>query len=95
MLEPALIEPEETAFPILVIYLHLLAGHMLEVLVLMAIIAHHDLLDVVKHSFQLIQADIVLMLLLMRQQILLYFVVLIDTKTRFNLHSCLKRRNQC
>jgi hypothetical protein len=80
VLEPALVELKEESLTILVINFHLLAGDVLDGLVLVfSVMVDDDLFDIVEHSFQFIEADVVLMSFLMHKQVLLYLIILLDS----------------
>jgi hypothetical protein len=80
VLEPALVELQEESLTILVINFHLLAGDVLDGLVLVfSVMVDDDLFDIVEHSFQFIEADVVLMSFLMHKQVLLYLIILLDS----------------
>jgi len=80
VLEPALVELQEESLTILVINFHLLAGDVLYGLVLVfSVMVDDDLFDIVEHSFQFIEADVVLMSFLMHKQVLLYLIILLNS----------------
>ena len=59
---------------------HLLASDVLDGLVLVfSVMVDDDLFDIVEHSFQFIEADVVLMSFLMHKQVLLYLVILVNS----------------
>ena len=59
---------------------HLLAGDVLDGLVLVfSVMVDDDLFDIVEHSFQFIEADVVLMSFLMHKQVLLYLIILLNS----------------
>jgi hypothetical protein len=63
-----------------VINFHLLAGDVLDGLVLVfSVMVDDDLFDIVEHSFQFIEADVVLMSFLMHKQVLLYLIILLNS----------------
>ena len=75
---------------------HLLAGDVLDGLVLVfSVMVDDDLFDIVEHSFQFIEADVVLMSFLMHKQVLLYLIILLNSWITLAFHRSSEWRGDC
>lgn len=78
------------------IYFHLFASDVLDWLVLVfTVVVDDDFFDIVEHSFEFVEADVVLMSFLMHKQVLLYLIVLVDSGITLALHRSFEWWRDC